>query len=65
MSAEHPSLGALQSEFGEEWEICEHPGGMRVWTALHKDGNSERYLVERSPGDLLKALRAIRRGDAA
>jgi hypothetical protein len=60
MTAEHPALGLLHDEFGGDWEICERPGGLELWTALHKENRSERYLVARSPGDLLKSLRALR-----
>ena len=52
---------ALQEEFGDLWQISEHPGGLKVWTALYKspDGRHERYLVAPGPAELLDRLRNV------
>jgi hypothetical protein len=70
MSGEHPSLGLLQQEqlhqeFDEEWDIVPNPGGLPMWTALHREDHGERFVVAPTAGKLLAKLRDIRHGDAA
>jgi hypothetical protein len=57
---DHVTGSALADEF-PGWEITLNPGGLDVVAAYWQtpDGRSRRYVVARSPGELLAALRAI------
>jgi hypothetical protein len=58
--ADWDTVARLHAEFEDEWEIVRHPGGLRMWTALHKEDRSERYVGAPTPGQLLAKLRDIR-----
>jgi hypothetical protein len=51
---------ALAAEFSD-WEITLRPGGLDAVAAYWQtpDGRTRRYIVTRTPGELLAALRAL------
>ncbi len=55
---DHTALGALQSRYGDMWEIERNPGGLPVWTATHRspDGRSLRYIVAHQADELARKL---------
>jgi hypothetical protein len=57
------TVAKLYEEFDGDWAIGRNPGGLRMWTALHSEDRSERYIVARHAGELLAKLRAIRNED--
>ena len=63
MTSEHPGLGLLVHEFGDEWHIAVRPGGLDIWTAWRKDGSAEHFIATRTAGELLGKLRALRDRD--